>query len=152
MKWHFPKVRFVHTNTPVKQLNHLLSEADEILGELVEQDGINRKLKDIIDHDKVDAEVSDLLHSCETYFRIREREGADLAQLFAKVTEKNKKRGYYETQDCNTCKRMGYDGKCETFTSKPDSCWAWTDDKSWRKRIKPEIEAYRQAKREPARG
>ncbi|MEG6615367.1 hypothetical protein V6C27_02840 [Peptococcaceae bacterium 1198_IL3148] len=45
---------------------------------------------------RVDEEMADLLHSAETYFRIREREGLDVPATFRSVVRKNQSRGYYE--------------------------------------------------------
>ncbi len=81
MKGHFPVIRFVRENSIYEQLMHVQSEAIEVKYALYQH--------------RVDEEMADLLHSCETYFRIREREGLDVEATFAKVVEKNSRRGYY---------------------------------------------------------
>lgn len=93
----FPQAIFVHSNSAGEQLDHIFSEVDEIqqLGpELEDADDVC--LEDV--RRKVDLEVMDLMHSCQTYLRIRARDkGADhLVGLFNEVIEKNRRRGYYE--------------------------------------------------------
>lgn len=92
MKGHFPAVKFAIINTPEKQMSHVLSEAREVESESYDDFGFSNK---DVEWAKVDEEMADLLHSCETYFRIREREGLNVDELFANVVEKNRKRGYY---------------------------------------------------------
>lgn len=86
MSWRFPETKFVNINTIRKQIPHILSEANEV--------------KDTIQcaepQKRTDEEVADLMHSCETYFRIRQREGADIHQIFSRIVEKNRHRGYYD--------------------------------------------------------
>lgn len=99
MAWRFPEVKFVRTNTKEEQVGHILSEAVEVYYALLDKKGL-------------DEEMADLLHSCETYFRIRQREGCDVHKVFSRVIEKNRKRGYYEGEQeskeaeksCETCK------------------------------------------------
>ena len=81
MKGHFPQIKFVKINSRYKQVIHVLSESKEVSGAKG-------------DHE-LDMEIADLLHSCETYFRIRENEGLDVEALFRKIVEKNQVRGYY---------------------------------------------------------
>ncbi len=47
-----------------------------------------------------------------------------------------------QEQNCKTCRRM-YHGRCEAFKHKPKECWAWTDDKDWRNKVKADIDNYR---------
>lgn len=82
MSWRFPPVKFVDINTVNKQLEHVQSEAMEVRYALYQH--------------RIDEEMADLLHSCETYFRIRQREGSDIHQIFNQVVEKNRARGYYD--------------------------------------------------------
>ncbi|ABO51122.1 hypothetical protein Dred_2612 [Desulforamulus reducens MI-1] len=79
----FPAVKFVASNSVPKQLFHIVSELIEVAN--ATQENQNR----------TDEEMADLLHSCETYFRIREREGVDVRHIFLKVIKKNIVRDYY---------------------------------------------------------
>lgn len=91
---HFPEARFVRENNNLEQLDHVASEAKEVADVIVSNE-----------IEKVDEEMADLLHSCETYFKIRELEGADIEAIFASVVKKNRARGYYEPkfERCQTC-------------------------------------------------
>lgn len=88
MTFNFPETIFVKKNTPLEQLSHVLSEAEEVRKELKASTG-NLSL--------IDLEMMDLLHSCETYFRIRQgvRGEQFIQELVAKVQEKNAVRFYY---------------------------------------------------------
>jgi NTP pyrophosphatase (non-canonical NTP hydrolase) len=88
--WRFPEVKFANTNNSYEQAEHVIAEALEVLAEICEGK---------IDWHKVDMEMADLLHSCETYFRIREREGTDNTKTFDAVIAKNRARGYYDAQE-----------------------------------------------------
>lgn len=94
----FPQAIFVHSNSAGEQLDHIFSEVDEIqqLGPELAEAEDDVCLKEV--RRKVDLEVMDLMHSCQTYLRIRARDlGAQhVAALFAEVLEKNRARGYYE--------------------------------------------------------
>lgn len=100
MKFNFPQTVYVLRNTPGDQIDHILSEVDEIeeLGPELEyacrgtQDETLRK---------IDLEVMDLLHSCETFFRILSlARGRGYVQgLFDEVMQKNLDRGYYEVSE-----------------------------------------------------
>lgn len=98
MNGHFPKAKFVQEVSSRKQITHALGEICEVYDALTENEPIQR----------IDEEMADLLHSCETYFHIRELEGADVAAIFAGVVEKNWARGYYEPkpQRCQTCQNI----------------------------------------------
>ena len=82
MNYNFPKICFVDTNSTFQQAMHAFSEANEVV-------------RTKTDHE-LDIEMADLLHSCETYFRIRERDGADVEGIFADVIDKNIARCYYK--------------------------------------------------------
>lgn len=92
---HFPEAKFVREASAARQLEHVISETIEVAIARINHERINR----------VDEEMADLLHSCETYFRIRELEGVDIAAIFEAVVEKNRARGYYEPkfERCQTC-------------------------------------------------
>ena len=82
MNYNFPKICYADTNNNFQQAMHAVSEADEVV-----------RVKDGYE---LDMEMADLLHSCETYFRIRERDGADVDAIFSEVMEKNTVRDYYK--------------------------------------------------------
>ena len=80
----FPKVKFADENTPEKQIQHIYSEMVEFMREY------NNGKKGLLDE-----ELMDCWHSIETYFRIRQRQGIDIAAVHAAVVKKNRDRGYY---------------------------------------------------------
>ena len=82
MKYNFPKICYADTSSNFQQAMHAVSEAEEVV-----------RVRS--DHE-LDMEMADLLHSCETYFRIRERDGVNVDFIFAEVVEKNTVRDYYE--------------------------------------------------------
>lgn len=88
MLFNFPAVKFVVENSPGTQLEHFLSEANEVC------DAMN--LSSPISH--IEEEMVDCLHSLETYFRKLEIvKGEDyVKELFDKVLKKNQERGYYQ--------------------------------------------------------
>ena len=84
MHYNFPRVRWVEINTPNQQIQHIDEEHSEIMrAETVAE---------------TDGEVMDKLHSCETYFRIREREGLDVGAVKRVTLDKNRDRGYYDSE------------------------------------------------------
>ena len=82
MNYNFPKICYADTNNNFQQALHAVSEAEEVV-----------KTRNTAE---LDMEMADLMHSCETYFRIRERDGADVDAIFAEVVEKNTVRDYYK--------------------------------------------------------
>lgn len=86
MSWRFPETKYVNINTSRMQITHILSEANEV------KDAIHCAES----QERTDEEIADLMHSCETYFRIRQNEGADIHQIFSRVVGKNMVRGYYD--------------------------------------------------------
>lgn len=90
VNWIFPEVKFVQENNSAKQAIHVFSEAEEARAEFCQE--------------KLDEEMADLLHSCETYFRIRQKEGLDIYKQFKSVITKNAMRGYYDlAKHCENC-------------------------------------------------
>jgi hypothetical protein len=89
VNYSFPAAKWARTAKLKEQLNHVRSEIKEIDKEVF---GTNGHLEEMID----------LYHSLETFFRILERDGADVAGAFCKVYKKNKARGYYENLDTQT--------------------------------------------------
>jgi len=81
MNYNFPKICFADTNSNFQQAMHAVSEANEVV-------------RTKTDHE-LDIEMADLMHSCETYFRIRERDGVNVEYIFAEVVVKNSERGRY---------------------------------------------------------
>lgn len=94
----FPKVIFAEINTSGQQLDHLLSEIDEIvtLGPDLEAALYDRNKADSV-RLQIDLEMVDALHSIETRLRILEKERGPeyVAALIRTVREKNAARGYY---------------------------------------------------------
>jgi len=97
-EYNWPETIFVRQNTASQQLDHILSEVDEItqIGPHVDPsssvtDPIQRHLH---------MEIADLHHSIETYWRRLEREhGPDyVAAVFQAVEDKNRVRGYYDLE------------------------------------------------------
>ena len=81
--YHFPATKFVEENDSYAQAEHVYSEFDEWGDE-------------VVDRDAELMEAWDLLHSVETWLRIREKEGADVQGAKAAVLKKNADRGYYQ--------------------------------------------------------
>lgn len=90
--YNFPETIFVERNTLGEQVEHVLSEADEVVDALDAADGL-----DELGH--INEELADLTHSLETLWRIMEDyHGREYVQaIFARVEAKNKARGYYNT-------------------------------------------------------
>lgn len=80
--YHFPATKFVGENSSDTQVLHV----NEEFNEWMDEDTISRS--DLI-------EAWDVLHSMETYLRIRAKEGADVEAAKRAVYEKNRGRGYY---------------------------------------------------------
>lgn len=96
MHYNFPPVRWVEINTPNQQIQHINEEVGEVMRSETTAE--------------TDAEVMDALHSCETYLRIREKQGLDVDELRRQTLDKNHDRGYYDTEPeqkvnipCNNC-------------------------------------------------
>ncbi len=50
-------------------------------------------------------------------------------------------------KNCSTCERRdrrtnGW--RCLVFAKNPENCWAWTDDPDWEKKVKEQVERYRE--------
>ena len=88
IEFNFPRARFVGTNTPADQIQHVLSEADEVRQAFVDD---SAPLNDLI------TELADLTHSLETYWRIMiNKFGTEFVEnVFDQVEKKNSDRGYY---------------------------------------------------------
>lgn len=89
MNFTFPETIFVAKNSASEQVAHVLSEAKEVQQEIDKSDG-----RDIT---KIDLEMMDLLHSAESYFRIRQigRGKKYVDGLIEAIKEKNAARFYY---------------------------------------------------------
>ncbi|MEW5952647.1 MAG: hypothetical protein AB1815_02655 [Bacillota bacterium] len=81
MNYNFPATRFATENTRLEQFRHIMSEMEEA-----------QEANDV----ELDEEVMDILHSCETYFRMREAQGIDVGKIKVVVEAKNMARGYYQ--------------------------------------------------------
>lgn len=87
--YNWPETRFVHENTPGQQIDHILSEVDEVIEAGPES------------NERIEEELADLHHSLETFWRmLEESKGQDYVQaLFARTKAKNAERGYYTGRD-----------------------------------------------------
>lgn len=85
MKSHYPRLRFVDTNTLKEQFEHIRQEFEEA-----------DRTQSLADQD---AELSDLEQSIQTYFYMRaERDGIDIDAVRAATIEKNRARGYESSE------------------------------------------------------
>jgi hypothetical protein len=94
MNYTWPETTFAQTNTMEQQLDHILSEVDEVteLGPFSQPMASDNNLADLVE------ELMDLHHSIETFMRIveRERSAVWLNGAAACVKAKNFTRGYYD--------------------------------------------------------
>lgn len=88
-EFNWPETRFVRTNNLAQQLEHVLSEVDEI-----------KELAPPVTP-LVHMELADLHHSLETFWRILSGRAGDdyVAAVFQAVEDKNRARGYYDLED-----------------------------------------------------
>ena len=88
MNFNFPRARFVDENTAGQQLDHAMSEVEEI--RVAAED-------ESVSFEDLTMEIADLTHSLETYWRIMEkvRGKAFVRSVFKAVEKKNQVRGYY---------------------------------------------------------
>lgn len=100
MNYNFPKTIFADTNTWVQQVEHLLSEADEVA---VEFKKWKREAPDKRDMRPLFDEIADLLHSIDTMGQINQK-AMNLAMV--RVIKKNKERGYYPQFEANRKSRV----------------------------------------------
>lgn len=86
MNYNFPKTKFAEQNTIGQQIEHVLSEVEEVFLALLEES-----------NERGDEELADLTHSLETLWRIiaAERGEEYVQQLFEQVIVKNAERNYY---------------------------------------------------------
>jgi len=85
MQYNFPRTNFVDKNGIFNQLKHIESEV---------QEAIEAAMTTNDDH--LDDEIMDIGHSWETLVRMREEySGRNMGKACARVTKKNKDRGYY---------------------------------------------------------
>jgi hypothetical protein len=96
MNFNFPPTKFVETNRPAQQLEHVLSEIDEIFEELRERNHDQA----VTDYPTL-CELVDLTQSLETFWRVMARVHGDLLvkALFAAVESKTHRKGYYNGPD-----------------------------------------------------
>ena len=96
--YNFPATTFAYTNDDREQIGHVLSEAGEVCDALLALAHAESS-EELFDH--LLEEVTDLTHSLETFWRIMERKmGREFVEnLFKKVIEKNRTRGYYDAGD-----------------------------------------------------
>lgn len=92
MKFNFPKTIFVERNTLGEQIEHVLSEADEVTEAFSAPDGLDW-------YSRINEELADLTQSLETFWRIMaDYHSEDYVEaVFPKVRAKNQARGYYTT-------------------------------------------------------
>lgn len=85
MIYTFPKCIFTEINSAEQQFEHIRSEFTES----VKAEGAGER----------DCELMDLWHSIESYFRIRQTQGIDVALTKANTVYKNAQRSYYEDSE-----------------------------------------------------
>lgn len=85
LTFNFPETRFVAENTLGQQIDHIMSEAEEVVAAAE------------ISNEAVEEELADLTHSLETFWRKMQLERGEeyVEELFDRVEEKNRVRGYY---------------------------------------------------------
>lgn len=81
--FNFPETIFVSQNSPEMQIDHVLSEAFEVM--------------EAISPEATEEEMADLTQALETYWRIRVKiDGEEHVKgILARVVRKNGNRGYY---------------------------------------------------------
>ena len=89
MNYTFPPTTFSRTNSQSQQVRHILSECAEVIDAMIAHGGI------IVGN--VEAELMDLTHSLETFWRMREESHGEhhVAGIVAGIVAKNRARGYY---------------------------------------------------------
>ena len=86
MNFTFPRTRFVDTTALYSQLQHLMSEVDELRKAYLEEET-----------ERVAEELMDVIHSAETFARkLQEQRGVNLFDVCRSVERKNMERGYYQ--------------------------------------------------------
>ena len=93
IEYHFPPTIFVAQNEFLEQVEHFLSEVEEVkdvLERIEYHPGSTGFLLQRLLEELVDA-----YHSLETAFRILDKRGDLVPYTFALVEEKNRARGYY---------------------------------------------------------
>ncbi len=92
MKYNFPAVKFIQTNTIQQQIEHVLSEAREV------KDAFEACQNETGSVEHLELELGDLYHSMESLFRIKAKQdgAACVTLLLQQVFDKNDERGYYE--------------------------------------------------------
>lgn len=90
--YNFPSTIFVARNSGGQQLDHVMSEVEEVVENCLDEN---------VPFDDIVHEMADLTHSLETYWRILERHrGTEYVQaVFREVEHKNRQRGYYLTEE-----------------------------------------------------
>lgn len=86
MNWNFPAIKTVRT---------VEEQKEKIYDEIKEYENED----EITSFEKKDKEAIDILHSVETFLRLRFKGREDeLKKLIEATIEKNSKRGYYESE------------------------------------------------------
>jgi hypothetical protein len=49
-------------------------------------------------------------------------------------------------KQCRGCQRLTDNGECAVLNPKPKSCWAWTDDTNWHRKVREDTKKYKQYK------
>ena len=101
IEYNFPKTIYAEKNTFHEQVEHFLSEAQEVreVMDAVEQSW--QETGDVPEPliERLLEELADAYHSIETTFRILDREQSLVPSLFNLVEQKNRERGYYDTEE-----------------------------------------------------
>lgn len=96
IEYNFPPTVWVDRNEFLEQVEHFLSEAQEVR-EVMEAVGYAQEHGDMMGAicQRLIEELVDAYHSLETAFRILDKRGDLVPYTFALVEEKNRARGYY---------------------------------------------------------
>ena len=87
--WWFPE----HKNAKGADVRRIVEKLREECSEALEADAVEPV--GLVELNERDKEFADALHTVETYFRCRQYEGLDLAELRQAIIQKNNARGYY---------------------------------------------------------
>jgi len=92
VNFNFPRSIFTERNSCGQQLDHVMSEVDEVKEAFLDE---SRLFEQCV------MEIADLTHSLETYWRmLADQRGDDYVErIFDQVIKKNRDRGYYDLEE-----------------------------------------------------
>ena len=101
------------TNTPIKQVHHIVEEAGESLKACLDMDS-----------DATDEEVMDVIQSCITYLQIKGYSQEMVDRLADEMYKKNASRGYYQSSE-RTCSNCAFTLCLDASIKKFNGCKNW---------------------------